>query len=131
MAFQAVEANAKCEMNVVPLIDVLLVLLIIFMVTAPILSRDLVIDLPQVGPERTDPEPDTVRLRIDAAGNLFWGGHALPSAALMPTLLIEAARAPQPLLEIETAGDTEYRRFTEVLASARNAGMERIGFQSP
>jgi biopolymer transport protein ExbD len=131
MAFQTAEANTKCDMNVVPLIDVLLVLLIIFMVTVPIASRDILIDLPQVSTDRNDPPPETIRLRIDGAGNLFWAGHALPARALMPALLTEAGREPQPLLEVETAGETEYSRFAEVLASARNAGLQRIGFVNP
>jgi biopolymer transport protein ExbD len=129
MAFQTEAADSKCDMNVVPLIDVLLVLLIIFMVTAPIVSREILIDLPQPGEvDLSAKPPPPIRLRIDATGNLTWDAHALPRAALMPALMIEAARDPQPLLEVETAPDTEYRMFTTVLASARSAGIEKIGF---
>jgi biopolymer transport protein ExbD len=127
MAFQAATAGSKCDMNVVPLIDVLLVLLIIFMVTVPMVSQQITIDLPTRSIEPVPP-PTAVRLRIDAAGDLYWGAHALPRSALMPTLLTEAGRDPQATLEVETASDAHYALFAEVLSAARSAGMEKIGF---
>jgi biopolymer transport protein ExbD len=126
MAFQA-SAGSKCDMNVVPLIDVLLVLLIIFMVTVPMVSQTIPIDLPRGQIEPVVPPP-SVRLRIDAGGELFWNAHALPKAALLPTLLAEAGREPQVMLEVETAGEADYQAFAEVLATARHAGMDRIAF---
>jgi biopolymer transport protein ExbD len=129
MAFSDASAASKCDINVVPLIDVLLVLLIIFMVTAPIVTRDLVINLPQVGPDKPQPpEPPPIHLRIDASGALFWGADAMPRHALAPMLRVEASREPQASLQLETAADTHYALFAEVLATAHNAGMEKIGF---
>jgi biopolymer transport protein ExbD len=131
MAFSAQSTGTKCDMNVVPLIDVLLVLLIIFMVTAPTVAYEIQIDLPQMSreppPEVIDP-PKPIRLRIDETGNLFWDNQPLPRAALEPSLRVEATRAPQPLLELETAPEAQYQTLTEVLSIAKNAGMEKIGF---
>ena len=135
MAFSAVSSSsAKCDMNVVPLIDVLLVLLIIFMVTAPLLSYEVQIDLPQ--PSRNQPEnqkepPKPIRLRIDAGGALYWDNLPLPKAALEPSLQIETigkVAEDQPMLEIEASPDAEYQVLAEVLATAKNVGVAKIGF---
>ena len=131
MAFSTQSAGSKCDMNVVPLIDVLLVLLIIFMVTAPMVSHEIQIDLPQMTkqqPEQPKDPPKPIRLRIDEAGQLTWDGQPLPRAALEPSLKVEATRDPQPLLELETAPDAQYETLTEVLSIAKNAGREKIGF---
>jgi biopolymer transport protein ExbD len=131
MAFNDASAASKCDINVVPLIDVLLVLLIIFMVTAPIVARELVVDLPQVDPDRVArPEPRPIRLRIDASGSLFWGNDAMPRHALATMLRVEASRDPQPALQLETDADARYALFADVLAAAHTAGMQKIGFVS-
>jgi biopolymer transport protein ExbD len=131
MAFSTQSAGAKCDMNVVPLIDVLLVLLIIFMVTAPSVAYEIQIDLPQMSrepPKEIIDPPKPIRLRIDESGGLFWDNQPLPRAALEPSLKVEATRDPQPLLELETAPEAQYQVLTEVLSIAKNAGMEKIGF---
>ena len=131
MAFSTQSGGSKCDMNVVPLIDVLLVLLIIFMVTAPMTSYEIQIDLPQMSrepPKEIVDPPKPIRLRIDESGGLFWDNQPLPRAALEPSLKVEATRDPQPLLELETAAEAQYQTLTEVLSIAKNAGMEKIGF---
>ncbi|TXK60703.1 ExbD/TolR family protein [Alkalisalibacterium limincola] len=133
MAFSA-NAGAgmanKCDMNVVPLIDVLLVLLIIFMVTVPAVSYQIQVDLPQAtrSPPPTTTPPPPIRLRIDGGGQLFWDNTPIPRAALMPQMQLEAAREIQPTLEIQTSPDAQYQVLASVLATARNAGLEKIGF---
>ena len=119
------------DMNVTPLVDVMLVLLIIFMVTAPMMSYQIQIDLPQPvidppPPDENPPEPN--KLRIDSAGQLFWNDMPMPRKALGPTLMIESAREPQPSLEIDTSPDVQYQVLTEVLAEAKNAEIKKIGF---
>jgi biopolymer transport protein ExbD len=131
VAFSAQSSGSKCDMNVVPLIDVLLVLLIIFMVTAPLASYEIQIDLPQMSrepPKQLVEPPKPIRLRIDDSGGLFWDNQPLPRAALEPSLKVEASRDPQPLLELETAPEAHYETLTDVLSIAKNAGMEKIGF---
>ena len=119
------------DINVTPLVDVMLVLLIIFMVTAPMLSYEIQIDLPQasnrVPDEPVDP-PKPIRLRIDDQGQLYWDNSPLPKAALEPSLKVEATRDPQPTLEVETSPEAQYETLAEVLATAKNAGMIKIGF---
>jgi biopolymer transport protein ExbD len=72
--------------------------------------------------------PAPIRLRIDASGSLFWDNAPLPSAALMPSLMVESSRDPQPLLEIEASQDVQYQVVADVLAKAKNAQMKKIGF---
>lgn len=132
MAFSSNSSSgAMADINVTPLVDVMLVLLIIFMVTAPMLSYEIQIDLPQPSPPPDEPPPDPptpIRLRIDASGSLFWDNAPLPNAALTPSLMVEASRDPQPLLEIEASQDVQYQVVANVLAQAKNAQMKKIGF---
>ena len=121
------------DINVTPLVDVMLVLLIIFMVTAPILSYPIDIDLPQRSlnppPEKANP-PEPIRLRIDAAGQVFWNDSPTPLSALRNMMESEVERDPnnQPTLEIDTNDDADYGVLAKVLATARNANMQKIGF---
>lgn len=130
MAFSVQNAGAmRSEINVVPLVDVLLVLLIIFMVAAPVLTRRIDLDLPQPGPVNVrHEEPPPIRLRIDALGQLSWNGAPLPAMALAAQFEVEAGRDPQPLLEVETSPEAHYQALADVLGQARSAGLEKIGF---
>ena len=118
------------QINVVPYIDVMLVLLVIFMVTAPMMSYNIDIDLPQPTKNLEPPKdpPPPIRLRIDPLGQLFWDGSPLPKAALGMQLQVEAGRDPQPTLELETSPEAEYQILADVLSIAKNSGMEKIGF---
>lgn len=131
MAFSSGGSGAMADINVTPLVDVMLVLLIIFMVTAPIMSYEIPIDLPQPTRNPIDPPadpPPPIRLRIDESGQLFWDNSQLPKTALKPSLMVESTRDPQPTLEIETSPEVRYEVLAEVLATAKNAGMIKIGF---
>src|SRR3989339_438005 len=125
--------GAMADINVTPLVDVMLVLLIIFMVTAPIQPSPIAVTLPQPTlnppPVRAEPPPP-IRLRIDAGGQVFWNDSPQPLSVL-PTLMREAVQADptnQPTLEIDTNADADYGTLARVLAHAKNAQMEKIGF---
>jgi biopolymer transport protein ExbD len=125
------DGGDMADINVTPLVDVMLVLLIIFLVTAPMLTREIEIDLPQQSqkpPENVVDPPLPIRLRIDADGGLFWDNSPMPKAALLPSLKVEASRDPQPLLEIEANQEVQYHVLTDVLSTAKNADMKKIGF---
>jgi biopolymer transport protein ExbD len=120
------------DINVTPLVDVMLVLLIIFMVTAPILSYPIDIDLPQPNrqpPPDTEPPPP-IKLRIDATGAVYWNDSTAPISALRSMMQAEVERDPtnQPTLEIDMNGDARYEILAKVLASAKDADMKKIGF---
>ena len=121
------------DINVTPLVDVMLVLLIIFMVTAPIMSYPIDIDLPQkslIPPPEVKNPPEPIKLRIDQAGQVFWNDSPVPLSALRNMMDAEVERDPnnQPTLQINASDDSDYGILAKVLATARNARMEKIGF---
>ena len=128
------------DINVTPLVDVMLVLLIIFMVTVPPLSYPIQVDLPQ--PNRIPPPPappvEPVRIRIDAGGSVTWNGTPVNMAILQSQFEGEGARGDtatgmidatkQPTIEIETDRDAEYDTLAKVLSRAKNADLAKISF---
>ena len=133
MAFAKASAGAMADINVTPLIDVMLVLLIIFMVTMPIQSVPVDVDLPQKTdkpPENPKEPPDPIELRIDASGQVFWNNTPTPVSALQQMMRNEVERDPtnQPELRIEANSEAHYEVMAKVLAAAKNAQMLKIGF---
>ena len=135
MAFSSDSGGGKpmAEINVTPLVDVMLVLLIIFMVTAPTLSYPIDIDLPQKSlnpPPQVKEPPPPIALRIDANGQVYWNEAAQPISALENLMEVEVNRDPQnqPQLEIDTDPNADYGVLAKVLAAAKNANMIKIGF---
>jgi biopolymer transport protein ExbD len=116
------------EINMIPLIDVMLVLLIIFIVTAPLLTHSIRINLPKASTQVNVEKPETVTLSIDAAGNLFWDNAQIDDAKLAANLSAAAHRNPQPELHLRAEKTTQYQRLAEVMSAAQNAGVVRIGF---
>ncbi|HLS83940.1 MAG TPA: biopolymer transporter ExbD [Arenimonas sp.] len=140
MAFSSNSGGGPmADINVTPLVDVMLVLLIIFMVTAPALSYQIQVDLPQPTRDKQDPPkdpPDPIRLRVEAGGTVTWNGTPIPMSLLQPKLTEEAIAAGedvrmQPTVEIETDRDAQYETLTKVLSRAKNAGMAKIAFVEP
>lgn len=116
------------DMNITPLVDVMLVLLVIFMVTAPSLTRTLTLNLPQRAPVDIDPPPP-IQLRIDAAGTVYADGQAVDRpalAALLRDAVAGNADAPLPLVEIAADASADYQTVAQTAAAARNAGFGGI-----
>lgn len=120
----------KADMNVVPLVDVMLVLLVIFIVTAPLLTHSVKIDLPKASSQVNITKPDHVDLGIRDDGSLFWNGERTELATLRPRFEQEAAKPQQPELHIRADKKVPYERVAQVMALAAKAGMVRIGFVS-
>lgn len=116
------------EINMVPLIDVMLVLLIVFMITAPLLTHSIKIDLPTAASESTNEKPDTVTLAIDSEGALYWNDQPIDDEALGIRLAEAALADPQPDLHLRADRDTRYQRLAEVMSQARVAGIRNMGF---
>lgn len=134
MAFSSnSDGGAMSDMNIIPLADVMLVLLVIFMMTAPIPSYPINIDLPQRSinqPENPLDPPEPIRLRIDQSGTIFWNDSPTPLSALRNMMETEVQRDVnnQPTLEIDVNEQAEYGILAKVLAEAKNAQMQKIGF---
>ena len=137
MAFSSNSGGGPmADINVTPLVDVMLVLLIIFMVTAPALSYPIQVDLPQPSlkpPEQPKDPPEPIRIRIDAAGTVLWNGSPTPMATLQSQFDVEGERTleEQPTIEIDTDKDAEYSTLAKVLARAKNANLVKISFVQP
>jgi biopolymer transport protein ExbD len=132
MAFASLESGDEdaplTEINMVPLIDVMLVLLIIFMVTAPLLTHAVKVDLPKASSSANQTRPDNVQLAIDASNQIFWNGEAIDTAQLGERLQAAGAQQPQPELHIRAERTATYERVAQVMSEAAHKGLTRIGF---
>jgi biopolymer transport protein ExbD len=121
------------DINVTPLVDVMLVLLIIFIVTAPVMTYPIDVDLPQrvinPPPQLREPPPP-IELKIDASGQVTWNNNPVQVSAVQAMMENEVQRDPtnQPLLQIDANPDAQYDVMAKVLAAAKNAQMQKIGF---
>jgi biopolymer transport protein ExbD len=121
------EPTTISEINTTPLIDVMLVLLIMFIITIPVASHKVPLDLPR--PTLSPlPERPFHQLDIAADGSLFWNGAALPADQLQARLLQVAADPGTPELRLNAADEARYERIDQILAQIRIAGVERLGF---
>jgi len=117
------------EINMVPLIDVMLVLLIVFIITVPVMKHAVNIDLPRASNEKELVKPETVRLSVDADGAYFWNEQKLADDnALQGHLAAAAAQEPQPNLHIRGDRAVRYERVAQAMAAAQQAGVKKIGF---
>ena len=123
-------AAPMAEINMVPLIDVMLVLLVIFIVTAPLLTHAVKLDLPKVSSNANQLKPDKIDFAINAAGQRFWNGEAVPREIAAQRFAEAGQRQPQPEIHLRADQAVAYRAVAETLADATKAGLTRIGFVS-
>ena len=116
------------EINMTPMVDVMLVLLIIFIITVPAMKHAINIDLPRASNIAQDAKPETIRLSVDAAGVYYWNEAPLSEADLVPQLRAAAVRQPQPELHIRGDKAVRYERVAQAMAAAQQAGLRKIGF---
>jgi biopolymer transport protein ExbD len=117
------------EINTTPLVDVMLVLLVIFIITAPLLTHSIKLDLPNAQAPASAQQPETITLSIDASGGLFWNNEPLSDDAQLTARFSDAAKhQPQPELHLRADRETRYQRIAEVMSSAQRAGIAKIGF---
>jgi biopolymer transport protein ExbD len=116
------------EINMTPMVDVMLVLLIIFIITVPVMKHAVNIDLPKATNVPQDAKPETVRLSVDAAGDYYWNENKVTDAALQLQLKAAATQNPQPELHIRGDKDVRYERVATAMAAAQQAGIKKIGF---
>ena len=132
MAFASMESGDDeaplTGINMVPLIDVMLVLLIIFIVTAPLLTHAVKVDLPKASSSVNQTRPDNVQLAIDASSQVFWNGEPVDAAVLAERLQAVSALQPQPELHILAERTTPYEKVAQVMSEAARVGLLRIGF---
>ena len=116
------------EINMTPLVDVMLVLLIIFIITVPVMKHSVQVDLPRAANQPEEVKPETIRLSVTADGSYFWNGQAVSETDLSSMMQTEAAKEPQPDLHIRGDREVRYERVAQAMASAQRAGLRKIGF---
>jgi biopolymer transport protein ExbD len=123
--------GVMAEINVTPLVDVMLVLLIIFMITTQIASPKVKIELPQgtlVAPPTETPAVPPVTIAIRQDGTMFWNDEQMTEAQMQAQFRVVAPQAMQPEIQIRADKDAEYQLVNNVLVNAKNAGMVKVGF---
>ena len=115
------------EINMIPLVDVMLVLLIIFMITAPLIAHKIKIDLPQASTVLLEEKPDTIVVAMMADGRIFLNDAPIDRPALLERLAVEAQRKPQPELHLHVDKTLQFQSLASVMADAQNAGMVKVG----
>jgi len=129
-AFERPEASRQvmADINVTPLVDVMLVLLVIFIITAPLLSYAIRLELPNEPAPATDAAAASVSLSIDAEGRLYWNNDALSDDELRARVAAAAKQPTPPELQLRADKATRYERVAFVLAVAQQAGLSKLGF---
>ena len=134
MAFASFDSkNASAPMadiNMVPLIDVMLVLLVIFIITAPLLTHAVKLDLPKASAQVNQPPPEKIEFAIDAAGALYWNGEVVSRVQAAERFAAESRKQPQPEVHLRADQDVPYRFVAQTLADASTAGLTKLGFIS-
>ena len=123
------QASAMAGINITPLVDVMLVLLVIFMVTMPIRSESIGLTLPQTVDSRPILRPEPVQLQVQADGSALLDGVRVELSALTAELRAQHAQAPKAALSLDGSAEAEYRAFAFALAAARNAGYRDIAIR--
>lgn len=117
------------EINVTPLVDVMLVLLIIFMVTAPLMSHKVQVTLPTESlKEKPDPQGVPITLAVTEKGDLYWNDDPIILSVLESRLAVEAQKQPQPQVNIRADKTTKYRIIANVVTTAKDVGIAKVGF---
>ncbi len=118
------------DMNVIPLVDVMLVLLVIFIVTAPIITHSVQLELPRASSAPSEETVDSVTLALDGAGGLYWNNTPIDQSALFGRLQEAVTADPELAVYLRADRDTRYEVLARIMADARRAGVARLGFIS-
>ena len=116
------------EINTTPLVDVMLVLLIIFIITIPVINQSVKIDLPRATSQAQDLKPENINLDIDAQGQIYWNREAIDASQLQIRIATAAQKTPQPELHLRAERTTQYEKVAQVMAAAQTGGLSKIGF---
>jgi biopolymer transport protein ExbD len=134
MAFASFDRKTSsqpmAEINMVPLIDVVLVLLVIFIVTAPLLTNVVKLDLPKATSAADIQKPEKVEFAIDANGGLFWKGERITREEAVAKFAEEGRKRPQPEVYLRADQNVPYRYVAETLADASKGGLSKVAFVS-
>ena len=122
------EERAMSEINTTPLVDVMLVLLIVFMITIPVITQTVPLDLPHVRNLATQTKPENITIAINKDGQIFWNVSLVTNAELLERLKGAAVQKPQPEVHVRADQMTRYEKVGTVILTAQRAGIQKVGF---
>lgn len=132
MAFGGFNDNKQqapmSDINVTPMVDVMLVLLVIFIITAPLFTHAIKLDLPNAQASAAPQKPETVSLSIDGEGRIFWNNDPIEQKDLGARLAQEAQKEPQPEVQLRADKATRYEVIAQVMSAAQSNGITKLGF---
>jgi biopolymer transport protein ExbD len=123
------EVTVMSNINTTPLVDVMLVLLIIFLITIPVINKTIPVALPKAVNIPTQTKPENITIAVDKEGNIYWNDKALPSRDALLAFIKEAAvRVPQPEIHIRGDKETRYEAIGRVMYAIQRGGIQKVGF---
>jgi biopolymer transport protein ExbD len=123
------ERGIMSEINTTPLVDIMLVLLIIFLITIPVITKTVPVQVPKAVNIPTQTKPENITLSINKDGDVFWGQNRVPTMAqLVEQIEREAVKVPQPEIHIRADAQTDYKNVGKVIASINRGGLVKVGF---
>ncbi|MES2116264.1 MAG: biopolymer transporter ExbD [Pseudomonadota bacterium] len=122
------QQGPMADINVTPMVDVMLVLLVIFIISAPMFTHAVKLDLPRAQAQANPQQPASVSLAIDAKGQIYWNDEAVAPTALAARLAEASKLDPQPELQLRADKNTRYEVVAQVMAAAQTAGLGKLGF---
>jgi biopolymer transport protein ExbD len=126
---ESISGGMMATINTTPLVDVMLVLLIIFLITIPVITKTVPVDLPKAVNIPTQTKPENITIAVDKEGKIYWNDKAMPNREVLLGYIKEAAvRVPQPEVHIRADRDTRYEAVGRVMYAIQRGGIVKVGF---
>ncbi len=123
------EHGIMSEINTTPLVDVMLVLLIIFLITIPVITKNVPVQVPKAVNIPTQTKPENITISVTADGEVYWAQQHIPDMrTLIDKIEVEAVKVPQPEIHIRADGQTDYKNVGKVIAAINRGGVIKVGF---
>jgi biopolymer transport protein ExbD len=123
------EVTVMSQINTTPLVDVMLVLLIIFLITIPVINKTIKVELPKAVNIPTQTKPENITIAVSKDGNVYWNDKSVPSRDALLAYIKEAAvRKPQPEIHIRGDKETRYESIGRVMYAIQRGGIQKVGF---
>jgi biopolymer transport protein ExbD len=123
------EDQMNASINTTPLVDVMLVLLIIFLITIPVVTQSIKLELPKESNVPTQTKPENIVIAVDREGDVYWGLERVPDIeTLVNRMKVESVKVPQPEIHIRGDGEVRYESVGRVVVACQRAGILKVGF---
>jgi biopolymer transport protein ExbD len=123
------ERGIMSEINTTPLVDIMLVLLIIFLITIPVITKNVPVHVPKAVNIPTQTKPENITISVSADGEVYWGQlHVADMKLLVDRIEREAVKVPQPEIHIRADANTDYKKVGKVIAAINRGGVIKVGF---